>query len=161
MASTSTNKQPLLIDRVFHNTVESATLVSGSATSLDITGTNSSAILLDCSLNDGGICEDIFTIARSVTPFTVLLYLSPASDYLRSSEAFFVGKMDSAQVIGTTVSLSTMPYILAPQPQTGSTDIQFRAMYVPKGKALWVTLQLAAAVGNTSTPIIGAQGGLY
>ena len=159
MASTSTNKQPLLIDRVFHNTVDSSLLVSGSNTSLNITGTNTSAILLDCILNDGGICEDIFAISRGAVAHVVLLYLSSAGDYLRSSEANFVGQMSSAQIIGDVVNLATMPRVLAPQPHVG-TEQYFQAMYVPKGKALWATIQTDTAVGDTS-PIIGAQGGLY
>ena len=43
MATTATNKQPLLIDRVFHSAIKANTLVSGHATNLDITGTNESA----------------------------------------------------------------------------------------------------------------------
>ena len=66
MATTSTNKQPLLIDRVFHNVVESNTLTSGSETALDILGTNQSAVLVDCTGNDGGLVEDhLCTIART------------------------------------------------------------------------------------------------
>ncbi len=40
MATTATNKQPLLVDRVFHKAVSAMSLASGSATSLDIEGTN-------------------------------------------------------------------------------------------------------------------------
>ena len=34
MATTATNKQPLLIDRVFHNAIEGNTLSSGSDSAL-------------------------------------------------------------------------------------------------------------------------------
>ena len=54
MATTTTNKQPLLVDRVFHNVVESNSLTSGSDTELNIIGTNEAAVLVDCSTNDGG-----------------------------------------------------------------------------------------------------------
>ena len=160
MASTSTNKQPLLIDRVFHNTVDSNTLASGSDSSLDILGTNSAAVLLNCSSNDGGIIEDIYTVARSVTEYTVLLYLSTASDYLRSTEAAFVGKITTATAVGAVVSFDAMPKILAPVPEVGS-EPQFRALYVPSGKVLWTTLQLSVPAASNDTPIIAAQGGLY
>ena len=109
MASTSTNKQPLLIDRVFHNTVDSNTLASGSDTSLDILGTNSSAVLLNCSTNDGGIIEDIYTVARGDTAYTVLLYLSTAADYLRSTEAAFVGQIVTATSVGAVISFDDSP----------------------------------------------------
>ena len=160
MASTSTNKQPLLIDRVFHNTVDSNTLASGSDTSLDILGTNSSAVLLNCASNDGGIIEDIYTVARSDTSYTVLLYLSTAADYLRSTEAAFVGKITTETSVGAVVSFDDSPKILAPVPEVG-TEAQFRALYVPSGKVLWATLQLAIPAASNTTPIIAAQGGLY
>ena len=39
------------------------------------------------------------------------------------------------------------------------SDSQLKALYVPKGKILWCTLQLAGpAATGTDTPIIGAQG---
>ena len=41
------------------------------------------------------------------------------------------------------------------------TDSRFKAFYVPKGKALWCTLQLAGPNSTSDTPIIGAQGGFY
>ena len=55
MASTSTNKQPMLIDRVLYESVSGAGLASGSASSLDIQGTNQASVLVDCTQNDGAI----------------------------------------------------------------------------------------------------------
>ena len=75
MASTSTNKQPMLMDRVLYEAVAANTLASGDSTSLNIQGTNESALLVDCTQNDGAIIEDMFTIARSTTPFTALSLL--------------------------------------------------------------------------------------
>ena len=76
MATTATNKQPLLVDRVFHNVVKGNTLTSGSATSLNIEGTNESNILVDCTASDGSIVEDLYVIARSTTAFTALFFRS-------------------------------------------------------------------------------------
>ena len=97
MATTSTNKQPLLIDRVFHIAIEGNTLTSGSDTDLDIVGTNQSAILVDCTANDGGIVEDLYTIARttSSTSYKVLFYLSSSVDYLRPGEGVYIGSVDT------------------------------------------------------------------
>ena len=77
MATTATNKQPLLVDRVFHNVIETNTLTSGSDSSLDILGTNQSAVLVDCTTNDGGIVEDLYAISRTgtTTAYSVLFYL--------------------------------------------------------------------------------------
>ena len=162
MATTATNKQPLLIDRVFHNVISSNTLTSGSSNDLDIVGTNESAILVECSTNDGGIIEDLYTISRTgtSTAYAVLLYLSTAIDYLRPNEAVFVGSMVSSTTGGTRLSSTQLPKILAPVPAAGTAS-QLNAFYVPKGYNLWVTLQTAGPINTSDTPIIGAQGGFY
>ena len=159
MASTSTNKQPLLIDRVFNNLITSNTLASGSATSINILGSNASAVLVDCTTNDGGIIEDLWTISRSTTPYTVLFYLSTAIDYLRSTEAVYVGEITTSQTVGTYTNVAQLPAVLAPVPQVGDNP-KNSAFYVPSGKALWTTVKALAPVGNQSS-IIGAQGGFY
>ena len=161
MATTATNKQPLLVDRVLHNVIESNTLTSGSDTSLDILGTNQSAVLLDCTGTDGAVIEDLYAISRTETStaYTVLFYLSTAVDYLRPGEGVYIGKLETATTSGD-VTNAVLPKILAPTPKTGS-DAQFTALYVPKGKVLWATLQSLAPVNTADTPIIGAQGGYY
>ena len=162
MASTSTNKQPLLIDRVFHNVVKTRGLASGSATSLDISGTNSSVVLVNCTGNDGAIIEDIYTLARSTKVYKVNLYLSTAVDFLRPEEANCVGQFSSSGTIARKTSFTEAPFILAPTPNIGgNAAVQYEAMYVPKGQVLWVSLGIATASSTDDTPIVGAQGGLY
>ena len=167
MATTATNKQPLLIDRVFHNVIASNTLTSGSATSLDVLGTNESAVLVDCSTNDGAIVEDLYTISRDANNYTCLFYLSTAADYLRPTEAVFIAGITASDTAGQTVSAldtGTLPKILAPVPQVATEQTipaQFRALYVPKGKVLWATLMLASPLNSSIAPMIGAQGGFY
>ena len=160
MATTATNKQPLLVDRVFHNVVKGNTLTSGSATSLNIEGTNASNILVDCTASDGGIVEDLYVIARSTTAYKALFYFSSAVDFLRPTEAVYVGQITSSTTAGVHTSCTTLPKILAPLPHQGS-DAQLKALYVPKGQALWCSLQLAGPANSDNTPIIGAQGGFY
>lgn len=160
MATTATNKQPLLVDRPLHAVVASNTLTSGSATSLDILGTNESKVLVDCSSNDGALIEDLYVIARSTTTYKALFYISTSVDYLRPSEATYVQQIDSSTTTGQVTSSSSLPKVLAPLPGTGS-DSQVRAFYVPKGSVLWCSLQLAGPANSAGTPIIGAQGGFY
>ena len=161
MATTATNKQPLLIDRVFHNAVEGNTLSSGSDSSLDILGTNASTVLVDCTGNDGGIVEDLYAIARtsSSATYKVLFYLSSSVDYLRPGEGIYIASIESSDTSGT-VTNAVLPSILAPVARVGDVP-QLQALYVPKGKALWATLQLAGPNNTADTPIIGAQGGYY
>ena len=162
MATTATNKQPLLVDRVFHKAVSAMSLASGSATSLDIEGTNQSAVLVDCSANDGAVVEDLYVIARTSTStaYTALFYLSSAVDYLRPTEGVYVGKLTSSTTAAAKASAADLPKVLAPLAHVGS-DAQVRALYIPKGNVLWCTLQLAGSVNTTDTPIIAAQGGFY
>jgi hypothetical protein len=162
MATTATNKQPLLVDRVFHKAVSAMSLASGSATSLDIEGTNQSAVLVDCSANDGAVVEDLYVIARTSTStaYTALFYLSSAVDYLRPTEGVYVGKLTSSTTAAAKTSAADLPKVLAPLAHVGS-DAQVRALYIPKGNVLWCTLQLAGSVNTTDTPIIAAQGGFY
>ena len=125
MATTATNKQPLLVDRVFHNVIETNTLTSGSDSSLDILGTNQSAVLVDCTTNDGGIVEDLYAISRTgtTTAYSVLFYLSSSLDYLRPGEGVYVGKIETDTALGTFTQSTELPKILAPMPHTG--DVSF------------------------------------
>ena len=166
MATTSTNKQPLLVDRVFHNVVKTDRLSSNDDSSVNVAGTNSSAVVLNCVGTDGAVVEDLYVISRSGSAtYTALFYFSSATDYLRSDEATYIGSIDSTTTVGDITSSDTLPKILAPVPNVAdaANSNQFSALYVPKGKVLWVTLQLAQPVssGSDTLPIVGAQGGFY
>ena len=164
MASTATNKQPLLVDRVFHEIIDTDALVSGSTTSLDITGTNQAAVVTNQISGDGALIEDIYTISRDTNASVLLLYFATAADFLRT-DALLVGKVVSSTTAGNVTHWEDMPYVLAPVPQvslaqSGRAAGQFKGLYVPKGKVLWVTRQATAALTNTG-PLFGAQGGLF
>jgi hypothetical protein len=174
MASTSTNKQPLLIDRVFNEAVQTDGLVSGSSNvltgssiSYDITGSNASKVLVNCLTNDGGIVEDMYAISRGAIK-KALFYLSSASDYLRAEQAVFIGSIDVSATVGEFSGVASLPRCLAPVPQQGNTTgltagspLKNQALYIPTGKALWVTLWGISGQNTTDCPIVGAQGGLY
>lgn len=177
MSSTSTNKQPLLIDRVFYNSINSDTLVSG-ADSIQLGGTNTSAVILDCTLNDGGIIEDMLLISRATDRYWVDFYFSSAIDFLRPQQAVYAGSIQSGPNIGDFVHVDRLPYILAPVPQvqpagtlaTGlnaeaqTVNEQARgrnqAQYCPSGRALWATVRGTISRG-TGSPVIAVQGGFY
>ena len=61
MATTSTNKQPLLVDRVFHEIVNTNLSYNQG---MDVVGTNSAALLLNCLGTDGGVVEYLYAISR-------------------------------------------------------------------------------------------------
>ena len=155
MATTSTNKQPLLVDRVFHEVVST---ISAYNKGMDIQGTNAATLLLNCIGSDGAIIEDIYCISRSEdTEYTLNLYLSSNNDYLRRTEAHFIGSVKSAVVLRDVTEFE-MPLVLTPVPHDG-VNTKNNALYVPANKALWV-----AREGDTDAadaPLIAAQGGYY
>lgn len=155
MAATSTNKQPLLVDRVLHYVVNLDTAAVGA---IDVAGTNTALLIVDGTTSDGAIIEDIYSIARGTVESTINLYMSPSSDYLRPTEGVLIGQFTSATTAGQRTSWDGMPKILAPMPHTG-TEQQFKAFYLPKGRALWAARQSTLSV--TDGPLLGCQGGWY
>ena len=62
MATTSTNKQPLLIDRTLHKHVDTATARTGNTdTALS---NNSCKLLVNCAQNAGAILPAVYIISR-------------------------------------------------------------------------------------------------
>ena len=153
MATTSTNKQPLLVDRVFHEITGTNFAYNDG---LDIVGTNSAALLLNCIGTDGAIVEYAYLLSRGGIAHTVNFYLSTNNDYLRPSEAFFIGQVESKTTEGETSELP-LPKCMTPVPQ--HTDVKNTGLYVPANKALWI-----ARDGNsdvTDAPLAGVQGGFF
>ena len=155
MASTSTNKQPLFIDRVLHYVVNLDTATNDG---LDIVGTNTAVLLVDATNSDGAILEDVYVISRGVNAYNVNLYVSTARDYLRPNESSFVGSITAKTTAKEIEHWSEMPRTLAPVPHVDSDKFN-NAFYLPKGYALWAARE---GTGNVSdAPLIGCQGGWY
>ena len=155
MAATSTNKQPLLVDRVLHYVVNLDTVINDG---MDIVGTNTATLLVDGTSSDGAIIEDIYTISRGTTGYKTNLYISSARDYLRPNESFFVGSVTCATTKGDVVRWEEMPKSLTPVPQVGAESFN-RAFYLPRGYALWVARESSSNV--TDAPLLGCQGGWF
>ena len=155
MAATSTNKQPLLVDRVLHYVVN---LDTAAVSAIDVAGTNTALLLIDGTTQDGAIIEDIYSIARGTAESTINLYMSTSADYLRPNEGVLVGQFKSATTVGERTQWESMPSILAPMPHTG-TESQFKAFYLPKGRTLWAARQSNTIA--TDGPLVGCQGGWY
>ena len=155
MASTSTNKQPLLVDRVLHYSIK---LTDQLNNGMDVEGNNAAELIVDATATDGAIIEDIYCISRSTTPYTVNLYLSTARDYLRPNQATYIGTITSATTEKNVVHWEDMPRSLAPVPQVGDEKYN-NALYIPKGKALWVALD--SSKEQADGPIVACQGGWY
>ena len=157
MASTSTNKQPLLVDHVFHYLVDTNNAV---VSSLDVSGTNSAKVVLDSTSADGAIVEAVYLISRGTTAHTVNFYLSTAADFLRPTQGLFLGSLTSATTAKTRTDYSDFPNVLAPLPSTGTAS-QIGALYIPKGYALWAARENTNSAAVSDGPIFGVQGGWY
>lgn len=172
MASTSTNKQPLLIDRPLH----AVTSIIGQKTGNEgyWLSNNSCSVLVDCTQNDGALIEDLYVLSRDAAPVNISFFLANATDVLRESDTLnvvFIGRIDVlADQEGKITHFDEVPYCLAPMPHVsvGSTDTrssgQTKALYIPRGSALWVGRAVESTAANldvTSAPIAGAQGGYY
>jgi len=155
MASTSTNKQPLLVDRILHYVVN---LDSASNDGIDIIGTNTAILIVDSTGADGAIIEDIYSIARGTSAADINLYISTSSDYLRPGESAFIGTFKSATTVGGVTHWENMPRSLTPVPQVGDEKYN-QALYVPKGRALWAARNSSQNLSDG--PLIGCQGGWY
>ena len=167
MASTSTNKQPLLVDRVLHEVVDLQGSTVAQNAGLEITGTNSAAPIIDCTTNDGAIVEDIYSIARATsTGYKINLYLSSASDYLRQQQSVYIGSLTGSTAAGTKTRIADgdLPYVLAPVPGVvgPSGENRFAALYIPRGRALWAAVEQQSAIDQAlEAPLLGVQGGYY
>ena len=161
MAATSTNKQPLLVDHVMHQVVDLKGATTATGGGVDIGGTNNAVLVVDSTSADGCVIESVYALSRTEA-YTIKLFLSTANDYLRSQQGTYIGEFESTgTTAGTLVTWDTMPKILAPVPATG-TESQFRALYVPKGKALWASVEALDANDQAiNAPLLGVQGGWF
>ena len=161
MAATSTNKQPLLVDHVLHEVVDlkGATVSTGGG--VDIGGTNNAALIIDATSTDGCLVESVYALSRTDT-YTIKLFLSTANDYLRAQQGVYIGEFEAiASGAGTLTTWDNMPKILAPMAHTGN-EPQFKALYIPKGKALWAAVEATTANDQAiNAPLLGVQGGWY
>jgi hypothetical protein len=155
MATTASNKQPMLVDHVLHTIVS---LKDSIVSDIAFTGANTAIPIVNAIGTDGCIIEDIYAISTGTTALTINLYFSRSQDYLRPTEGVFIGQFDSAATAGGRSEFEGMPKILSPMPHTGD-EAQFRALYIPKGLVLWAAVESGTAPSDA--PILGVQGGWY
>jgi hypothetical protein len=165
MASTSTNKQPLLVDHVMHVAVDlnPHKVTQNTTTPGSVTGANTAVKLIDSIAADGCVVESMYTISRGAA-YKINLFLSTSGDYLRPEQSIFIAQITSEASAYSRKDVEDLPKVLAPVAHTGS-ESQLRALYIPKGRALWAGIELDTGidinVSLTDAPILGLQGGWY
>lgn len=167
--NTSTNKQPLLMDRPLcrvRRLDQSSTIGSIDPG----TGTNG-VLLVDCLQNDGALLENIWLIQRVANDRTLVnLYLSTSNVSLGvtasggQADSFFLARtqMPVQAEIGFGQDFR-LPRLLAPVAHAGPTGNpevpQLRGLRVEKGFALWAACEGPGPHPNA--PNIGVMGGLH
>lgn len=124
---------------------------------INVSGSNTAALILNAVTTDGAIIEDLYLISRGTSEIKVNLFLSTASDYLRPNQGFYIGSQTTATTKGAVTNF-VLPRVLAPVPQVGAEPFN-RALYVGRGYALWAALESVTSIADG--PNIGLQGGWY
>jgi hypothetical protein len=179
LASSSSNKQPLLIDRPLHSF---ATIggVAGltSATNFNTPSAAGMTLLVDCSGNDGAVVDSVSVIITeaSTTASTVLLFLSTASSAsgvsATNSACVASVAIPGGNTAGQRVNMS-LPALCVPVPNLASpaatmttypteTDKKNTGIFVPSTALLYVGVSAALTAPSASTRVhVFAQGGFY
>ena len=137
MASTATNKQPLLVDSPLHLVYNTDKAITGSSSLIDIQGTNTAIAAVNAINTDGCVIEDIYALNRGTTAYTLMLYFSKASDFLRTDSVFVGTFASSTAATVTKTEWDAMPFTLAPVPNVGTVS-RNQALFVPGGTCLWI-----------------------
>lgn len=173
MSSTSTNKQPLLVDRPLHRW---ATL---GATPALTNSTNFSTIigggcveLVNCIDSDGAAIDSLSVVAMQsgTTPVVVLFFLSSSSTTFGITDANTA--LVASAVVGSTAAGErthvSLPPLSVPVPNLGAdtglsdTAKKNTGIYIEKGQALYVGLNTAILAPTPATKIaVFAQGGYF
>ena len=173
MATSSSNKMPLLVDRPLH----SFATIGGTAGLTSATDYNTPApagfvVLVDCSGNDGAVVDSLSIVAleASTTARNVLVFLSTAST------ATSITTANSAYVAGATIGSTArgertnipLPPLSVPVPNLGAdssiteTDKKNTGLYVPSSALLYVGVDQAIAAPSANTRVhVFAQGGFF
>jgi len=170
MASSSTNKQPLLMDaplmrvvRLDNTSMPAGIVDPGTATN--------GALIVDCTANDGALIESLWLIQRAANDTTeIRLFLSTSnlamgvglSGAPTDSQFLARAAFGESQPIGVTVEFA-LPKLLFPvvhaSGNTGDEPLQFRGLRIEKGRALWAAANVPTPA--FTVPQIGVQGGFY
>ena len=170
MASTATNKQPLLVDSPLHKCVDlqEAMIPQGSVM---VPNGNSCIKVLDCTNNDGALIEAAYSTARNVylqsedtdgthrrLGYVVCMYLCANSQYCKADQAYLVASWVAGTNEAAVTTFSHAPRVLSPVARLGGVQAEgsqpveptyMRALYIPKGMCLWAGVE---ALKNPQTP---------
>jgi hypothetical protein len=172
MASSSTNKQPLLVDRPLHEVVVLGA-VDGLTTPGNLAALNPGGLqILVPATEDGAIIDSLSIINNeaNTTASSVVFFLSSESVTLavnaQNTVAVAIAAIAST-VVGTRTHVD-LPPVLVPLPDLGATVVSANvqkkntALIIPADKTLMVGLTTRLLLPTPSTTVgVFAQGGYY
>lgn len=173
MSSTSTNKQPLLVDRPLHEfVVLGPTPALSDSANFGVILSGGCVPLVDCSSNDGAVVDSLSITANqaNTTAVKVLFFLSKAATVFAINDTNTV-QVASATLASTTAGERTnvsLPPLCIPVPHLGAdssiseTDKKNSGLYVPAGMVLYAGLNEIISLPSPATKInVFAQGGYF
>jgi hypothetical protein len=178
LSSSSTNKQPLLVDRPLHAfaTLGDTAALTSSSNYNTVLGAGC-RLLVDCSSNDGALVDSISIIATeaSTTASAVLVFLSTASSSagITSSNTVLVASGAIASASAGQRTNIALPPLAVPVPNLASpaatmaaypteTDKKNTGLMVPSGALIYVGLNAVLSAPSAATRVhVLAQGGFY
>ena len=178
MATSSSNKMPLLVDRPMHSfATVGGTAALTTATDLNTPSAAGCVLLIDCSGNDGAVVDSLSILAleANTTARAVLAFLSTATT------AASVTTANTAYVAGATIGSSAkgdrtnvpLPALSVPVPNLASPaatmatypnelEKKNTGLYIPSGALLYVGVDQAIAAPSANTRVhVFAQGGFF
>jgi len=178
MASTSSNKMPLLVDRPLHSFASiGGTAALTTAANYNTPASAGCVLLVDCSANDGAVIDSLSIISTeaATSAKVVLAFLSTATTSANITVANTVVVASGA--IGTTAAGErvniALPALTVPVPNLASpaatvaaypseTDKKNTGLYVPSGALLYVGVSEALTAPASTTRVhVFAQGGFF
>lgn len=179
MATSSSNKMPLLVDRPLHSFATiGGTAALTTATNFNTPSGAGCALLVDCGGNDGAVIDSLSVVVTeaSTTASTVLVFLStaasPATISSLNTAVVASAAIPAGNTAGQRVNIS-LPPLSVPVPNLGSpaatmaaypteTDKKNTGLYVPSTALIYVGLNTALSAPSTATRVhIFAQGGFF
>ena len=171
MATTSSNKMPLLVDRPLHS-FASLGASAGLTTATNFnTPSTSVTLLVDCSANDGAVIDSISLVSNeaALTSVKVIAFLSVATTAasVTATNTLAVANATVGSALGDRVNMSLPPLcILVPNlggdTSTTEFDKKNTGIYVPSGATLFVGTSAAITAPSAASRVnVFAQGGFF
>ena len=179
MASSATNKQPLLVDRPLHEfQIVGGVAALSSATNYTSIIPSGLSLLVDCFGNEGAVIDSISIMITeaSTTQSSVLLFASSAANsgsITTANTAYICGAaIPGGNTAGQRVNIS-LPPLSVPVPSLASpaatmttypseTDKKNTGLYIPADRTLFVGVTAALSAPSAATRVIvAAQGGYF